>query len=594
MDIASLPYFTPLVKDYLARFDATPIRDFFAISPEAPHEQMREIIDARLLRERAIPSEHRSAVVSSIRSLHASFGPMSDAAAHHLELLEQPETLAVVTGQQPGMIGGPLYTFYKAFTAIELSKSLAGQFPMFSFVPVFWIETEDHDLEEISSVHVLSSEGLLETIQYVPSQIAANPEQPWRRQAGPFALEEESLQQFFSGLASSLAPTDFSAELFELLRRCYTPGRSIAHAFASLFAHYFRTEGLLAIDANSRELKSLATELFRREIETSPQLSDRIVLQSEKLEETYHAQVKPRALNLFYVNEEGERLPIVEREKSGEGATLHARSFFLKGSRKSFTLSELLAVLDEHPERFSPNVVMRPLYQDSLLPTVAYVAGPGEMAYFAQFQPLYEWAGLPMPLIRPRVTSTLIEERLERLFSKFRISPEDVLSEAHGRNTALLNEMIESGLAPKFEEALVSVDGSLEALRETVARAEPTLDGALTSLKGKVLTAIRDFEHKTLAAERKRHTATKAQLDKLLAALLPAAELQERELNLVYFLNKYGPSFSETLKQLLRPFILDFHEHHIIHLLQTNSVSKKDIQERRTSAPSERLSAPAT
>ncbi|MFI5201968.1 MAG: bacillithiol biosynthesis cysteine-adding enzyme BshC, partial [Candidatus Kapaibacterium sp.] len=414
MDIASLPYFTPLVRDYLTRFGTSPIRDFFAISPEAPHEQMREIIDARILRERALPPMHRTAVVAAIRSLHASLGPISGAAAHHLELLEQPETLAVVTGQQAGMLGGPLYTFYKAFTAIELSKSLAEQFPVFSFVPVFWIETEDHDLEEISSAHVLSSEGQLESIRYVPSQIAANPEQLWRRQAGPLALEEESLQQFFSGLTTSLAPTDFSAEVFELLRRCYTPGRSIAHAFASLFTHYFSTEGLLVIDANSRELKSLAKDLFRREIETSPQLSDRIVLTSEKLEETYHAQVKPRALNLFYVNEDGDRLPITERERTSGSAE---RSFFLKGSRKVFTLQELLDTLETHSERFSPNVVMRPLYQDSLLPTVAYVAGPGEMAYFAQFQPSYEWAGIPMPLIRPRVTNTLIEERLERLFT---------------------------------------------------------------------------------------------------------------------------------------------------------------------------------
>ena len=587
MDLASLPYFTPLVKDYLTRFDTSPIRDFFAISPEAPHEQMREIIDARLLRARALPPEHRSAVVAAIHSLHASIGSVSEAANRNLELLARPETLAVVTGQQAGMLGGPLYTFYKALTCIELSKSLAEQFPIFSFVPVFWIESEDHDLEEISSIHVLSGEGQLKSIRYVPSQMAANPEQSWRRQAGPLPLEDEPTAQFFEQLAKSLAPTDFSAEVLELLRQCYAPGRTLAHAFAALFIHYFSADGLLVIDANARKLKSQALDLFQREIESSPQLSDQIVLASEKLEETYHAQVKPRALNLFYVTEEGERLHLVEREKSGGDATLHARSFFLKGTRKVFTLPELLDLLETHPERFSPNVVMRPLYQDSLLPTVAYVAGPGEMAYFAQFHPAYEWAGLKMPLIRPRVSATLIEERLERLFAKFQITPEDLLCEAHGRNTALFDAMIESGLAPEFEEALTNIDGSLEALREVVSNADPTLDGALTSLKGKVLTAIRDFEHKTLAAERKRHTTTKAQLDKLLAALLPTGELQERELSLVYFLNKYGPDFFESLKQLVRPFALDFHEHHVIHLLP---LSNDGLDSKRTSAASGRLS----
>ena len=243
------------------------------------------------------------------------------------------------------------------------------------------------------------------------------------------------------------------------------------------------------------------------------------MLQSERLEETYHAQVKPRALNLFYVNEDGERLPIVEREKATE------RSFFLKGSRKTFTLTELLAELDARPERFSPNVVMRPLYQDSLLPTVAYVAGPGEVAYFAQFQPAYEWAGLPMPLIHPRVTATLIEERLERILKKFRITAEDILTrmigqpDGHGQSTALFDAMIASDLAPQFAAALENVDGVLESLRDAVQRVEPTLDGALTGLKGKVLTAMRDFEHKTLAAERKRHATTKAQLDKLIVCI---------------------------------------------------------------------------
>ena len=126
--------------------------------------------------------------------------------------------------------------------------------------------------------------------------------------------------------------------------------------------------------------------------------------------------------------------------------------------------------------------------------------------------------------------------------------------------------MIESELVPRFESALSGIDSTLESLREKVTQADATLDGALTSLKGKVLTAVRDFESKTLAAERKRHATTKAQLDKLLAALLPSGELQERELNLVYFLNKYGPKYFEALKQLLAPIALDFKEHHVLHL----------------------------
>lgn len=562
MDIASLPYFTPLVKDYLTRFSTTPVREFFPIAPGAQPEQMNQLIQARLLHESSLLATHRKTVVSAIRGLHESFGKINPAIGRNIEILASPKTLAIVTGQQVGMLAGPLYSFYKAFTAIGLSRSLQAQFPEYSFVPVFWMETEDHDLEEILSIQVLNAEGKSEAIRYAPTALSTNPEAPWRKQAGSTLLEETPLAEFFDKLRSTLQPTDFTADVLEIMQRAYAPDAPFSRAFASLLQHYFGEDGLLIIDANSRELKSLAVDLFRHEIETSPQLSERIVLQSVNVEEKYHAQIKPRALNLFYVDEDGDRLAIVEKERSsGVG-----REFFLKGSRKTFTLSELISELDTKPERFSSNVVSRPLFQDTLLPTVAYVAGPGEIAYFAQLAPAYEWAGLPMPLIYPRVTATLIEERLERVFEKFHITPEEILLDAHGRNTALFDAMIETELSPLFDGSLADIDRSLELLRAKVSKVDATLDGALTSLKGKVLTAVRDFENKTLAAERKRHSTTKTQLDKLLTALLPDGELQERKLNLVYFLNKYGPKYFELLKHLLNPIALDFQEHHVVHL----------------------------
>jgi bacillithiol biosynthesis cysteine-adding enzyme BshC len=575
MDISSLPFFTPLAKDYLTRFESSPIHEFFSISPDAPHEQIRTKIDQRLLRERSLPFERRKSVVEAIRKTCEQAGDacLTNAIIRNLELLESPDTLAVVTGQQAGILGGPIYTFYKAFTAIQLAKSLSEQFQELSFVPIFWIESEDHDLDEVSKIHLLGeggSDGLKE-IKYTPSSLLnealSGENERWRKQVGPTLLEEAPLKEFFEKMRASLSTTPFSDEIDGMLRRIYAPGRSFAVAFASILLEYFGNDGLLVIDANSRELKSFAVDLFRREIETSPQLSEKIILQSVRLEGAYHAQVKPRALNLFYVNEHGDRLPLVEREPGansvGSGAE---RTFFLTGSRKVFSLSELLTELETRPERFSPNVVMRPHYQDGLLPTVAYVAGPGEIAYFAQFQTAYEWSGLPMPLIHPRVSATLIEERLERILAKFHISAEDILSGADGQNSAIFDALIDSKLPGKFERAIGEVDITLEALRDSVSNADQTLNAALTALKGKVLTTIRDFQNKTLAAERKRHATEKAQLDKLFTALIPSGELQERELNLAYFLNKYGPSFIESLKRLLTPMALDFHEHHILHL----------------------------
>ncbi len=588
LDLGTLPYFTPLVKDYLTNFERTPIREFFPLAPDAPHEQFRTVIDARLLREKSLPAEHRSTVIAAIRSQHEKLGTLCNATERQLEKLASPDTVAVVTGQQAGMLGGPLYTFYKAFTAVRFAQSLERQFPEFSFVPIFWVETEDHDLEEIASVTVLAADSQVKRITYVPTERGMNPEAPWRKQAGRLLLEAGPLETFFEELRASLSPTEWSAPSLDLFRQCYTPDRTMGEAFTALLLTYFAEDGLLAIDGNTRELKVLEKDLFRREIERTPELSEAIVLQSVKLEESYHAQVKPRSINLFYIDDAGERLAIVEREKGA--STEGMREFFLKGSRARFTEPELLATLEAHPERFSPNVVMRPLYQDSLLPTVAYIAGPGEMAYFAQFRPSYAWANLPMPLIRPRLTATIIEERFERIFTKFRITAEDVLTEAHGHNIALFDAMIDSTLGPRFEQSLAEIDRALESLRTNVSSADPSLDGALTNLKGKILTSVRDFESKTIAAERKRHATTKAQLDKLLAAVLPSGELQEREINLVYFLNKYGPGFYTMLKTLLMPVLAEPREHHIIHLLQPAPLSENIA---RTSEGAERLSAPA-
>ncbi|HWF43916.1 MAG TPA: bacillithiol biosynthesis cysteine-adding enzyme BshC [Candidatus Kapabacteria bacterium] len=561
MNIASIPYFTPLVKDYLTRFVTSPIQEYFAIAPVFPHEQIAKLLDERHVRERALPPAHRQAVVASIYTLHKSLGHWSNAAQANLKLLESTDTFAVVTGQQVGIFGGPLYSFYKTLTCIALVKKLREQFPGRSFVPVFWLETEDHDLEETSVIRILNREGELQTLQYIPTEASENTK--WRKQVGPLLLEEQPLAAVIEQLQAALLETTFTSEVLAAIQKCYAPGKTFGDAFAALLLEYFGDDGLLLFDSGSHEMKSLVRDLIWREIETTPQLSEQIVRQSGHLEEKYHAQVKPRALNLFYLDDNGDRLPIVEHEKS---AGQSERTFFLKGARKTFTLTELRSVLDTQPERFSPNVVLRPLCQDTLLPTVSYVAGPGEIAYFAQFGPAYEWAGLPMPLIAPRLTATLIEERFERIFKKFKIEAEDVLSEIHGQNKTLFDSLIDSDLNPRFEHTIEAIDRELESLRPTVVHAEPTLDGALTSLKGKLLTAVRDFHGKTLAAERKRHTTTKTQLDKLLTALLPNNELQERELNLIYFLNKYGMGFLQTLKQALEPLALESSEHHLIHL----------------------------
>jgi bacillithiol biosynthesis cysteine-adding enzyme BshC len=576
MHISSLPQFSALVKDYVANFDGSPVHEFFPVSPERTTEAI-ELWIAESLAGHARESR-RATTVASIRQLHESLGIMSGGVEKNLELLASPTTFAVVTGQQVGILGGPLYTFYKAFTAIALARSYSERHPEWNFVPVFWLETEDHDIDEAIVTHVLDKDSNVSAVRYTPANYSDA--QSWRKQVGSLPLEDDATTSLFAELTASLGHTEFTDSLVADLRRIYQPGTTFGHAFAKLLFQYFGNEGLLVIDGTDPELKRSATGLILKELETSPQLSEKIVLQSVKLEDHYHAQVKPRALNLFYVDSgsagSGERLPIVEHEPSPHA---EGRTFFLKGTRRTFTLEELTQLVRSSPERFSPNVVLRPLYQDWILPTAAYVAGPGEIAYFAQFAPGYEWASLPMPIVAPRVTVTLVEERLERILEKYGLDVSQVLTEGQALEEKILAGMLDVDLERSIATAVQQCEQALESVRDSVNATDPTLDAALTTLKGKVATTVRDFGGKVMAADRKRHATARQQLDRLFSALLPEDALQERELSLVYFLNKYGPTFPDRLKTLVAPLVEEIAEHHVLHLAAQESAQHRNLPE---------------
>jgi bacillithiol biosynthesis cysteine-adding enzyme BshC len=286
---------------------------------------------------------------------------------------------------------------------------------------------------------------------------------------------------------------------------------------------------------------------------------------------SYHAQVKPRPVNLFFV-EGGERYPVEPKDQS---------TFFLKGTRKNMTKVELLGALTDHSEQVSPNVLMRPLFQDTLLPTVAYVAGPGEIAYFAQFRSAYEWAGIPMPLIYPRFTATLIEDKFDKFAQKNNLELARLISDGKTYVESTLQSLSDPEIENRFVNADQSIDQLLEQLREKVTQVDQTLDGALTSVKGKVLTTLRDFQSKVLAADRRKNSTLREQLERALAALVPEDELQERELSLLYYVNKYGMGLWRALVDAVIDGTEATTEHHLLKV--------KELMEKSSGASEENL-----
>jgi bacillithiol biosynthesis cysteine-adding enzyme BshC len=549
MNISHLRRFSDLARDYITAFDSSPIQKFYPLSPTVRGAALVSLIEDRVKRSSTDPEkEHRKVLVETLRRQHSDAGTLTQKVEENLKSLASEKCCAIVTGQQVGIFGGPLYTIYKALHTIILANEFRTLFPEYHFVPVFWQETEDHDFEETSFINIITSNFELRRITYESSEDIS------RRQVGGISFEKEALERAYSEIESFIPKTDFTDEVLALYRSAYQEGFTFAEAQAAYLGELLSDEGLLILNPNSAELKKHAAGIFRKEIETAPYLSGRInAVGKELVASGYHAQLEQEGMNLFLADS-GKRYKVSKTETG-----FSYNSVAISGEK----LNEML---DEHPERFSMNVVMRPLVQDTILPTIAYSAGPGEIAYFAQLRAAYEWAGIAMPLIVPRIGMTILEDRFDKLFAKYTITAEDFLQRSDEILKTLLQTEQETVLSEAFTKVQTNIDALLESVRPVISETDTTLDPALTTLKGKLLTAVKDFESKSLAAERKKQSGTKQQFEKAMNVLLPYGKLQERELNLLYFLNKYGLQYWQQLKATMIANPPDFREHQIVTL----------------------------
>jgi len=470
-------------------------------------------------------------------------------AREKLELLSRDNTLAVVTGQQVGLMSGPLYTIYKIITAIKLSDFLSEKFKDFNFVPVFYLESEDHDFFEANHVKVFNSSNELVKIEF-------NPEDTPRENYGPvgeikFNDRFESVLRKFE---EELQDSEFKNDVISFVRSTYKEGFNFAESFAKFVGGLFKNHGLVFLNPNDAELKRFLVPIFEREIDEHPKLSNLIVDVSAELEERYHAQVKPRAMNLFLFYRGG-RYPIEPAEEKG--------MFRLKGARFKFSKGELKHILETNPQALSPNVILRPICQDTLLPTIFYVAGPSEIAYFAQLKPAYIYFGLPMPVIFPRISATLIEPKVRKILEKYKVEFEELFSDFSSVAKKISTMDSDIDIDGFFKVMRSRFESLLGEVKDFVLGIEPSLGGAVDNSASKILYHINNIYEKTLSANQKRNEIILKQIEKLKINLFPENEIQERVLNVIYFLNKYGFGLIDKLFDDLEVFEFN---HQIIYL----------------------------
>jgi bacillithiol synthase len=450
---------------------------------------------------------------------------------------------AVVTGQQVGLFGGPLFSLFKALSTVKLADEAtkAGV----DCVPVFWLATTDHDLEEISHVSLLGPDGSLQKLSATTKGL---PDAPVGTVT--FGPEIEPLVEAAAILLGDSEVTTF-------LRESYRPGENFGSAFARLFSRLFAQWGVILLDASDPELHRMAAPVYRAAIERAAELDDALRARGRELEAAgYHQQVKvtPSSTLLFTLRD-GARVPVHRRASAGGAEFLVAD--------ETVPAAEMLSRVSSEPEQFSANVLLRPVVQDYLLPTLAYVGGAAEIAYFGQGAVVYKALLSRATPILPRFSATIVEAKPEALLERYKLSVPDVFQGPEGLRQTLAKQALAVDLQAAFDQAESSLKQSLESIQQSLERLDKTLVEAAANAGSKMQHQLEQLRARAARAELRQSEVLGRHAELLGNALYPNKVLQEREVGGVYFVARHGASLLQGLYDTLQTDCLD---HQIISL----------------------------
>jgi len=467
------------------------------------------------LKEKNFPAENRKKLQQVLKQQYKEL-VQPKAVEQNIQKITDEKTFTVTTGHQLNIFTGPLYFIYKIVTVINLCKKLKETHPDCHFVPVYWMASEDHDFAEINHFHLFGKEYTWETQQ--------------KGAVGRFNPKE--ISTIFEELPEQIA-------LFE---KAYTEHQTLAAATQYFINELFGEEGLIALDADDTTLKSMFSEVIKDDLtqHTSKKLVEETSAELDGL--NYKTQVFSRDINFFYL-EEGVRERIVK--ENGKYEVLN--------TDLQFSEEELLQLMDEHPEKFSPNVILRPLYQEMILPNLAYVGGPAEVAYWLQLKPVFAHYKQPFPILLPRNFALVINKTNTRKMHKIPLEARDLFMDTHALVKKFLDNSAEHGIQLKKEkEVLQEVFSSV---KNKAAAVDKSLDGFIGAESNKAQKILENIEKRLKKSEERNQETAVKQIESLKEKLFPGGGLQERHDN---FLNYYINT-PEILQQFLDNFDpLDF------------------------------------
>ena len=512
-----IPHQTQLFLDYL-KHEPKLLR--FYPSSVAFHQDL----SARAPEVLASHRTDRDALCDVLEELNLGWGASPETVAN-ITRLRGADTVAVVSGQQAGLFTGPLYTIYKALSAVKLAGCLTDRGT--KAVPVFWIATEDHDFDEVATAEFIGCDCRLAEVSV--SNAMHRKDTP----VGSVRLDA-SINETLERLLQVLPETEFTPDLSNILKDSWAEGRGYGEAFARMITHLMGGYGLVLLDPSDARLKALAAPLYAEASRRAPLIAAAIEERSRELVEAgYHAQVTapPDSFPLFLHTTEGAR-HAVTRTESG--------TYKAKETKEEYTADELADLALREPERFSPNVTLRAVVQDYLLPTIAYFGGAAEIAYFAQTAEVYRVLERPFTPILPRASMTIVEHRTGRSLARYNLELSDFFAGLDSVLARVVEEHLGTEAAQTFDEAEEGIERELDRLKEQLERVDPTLADALETGRKKISYQLAGLRTRFHRAQMNRDRAAHRQLERASLQLFPHKTLQERHINITSLLARHG------------------------------------------------------
>ncbi|REG87654.1 bacillithiol biosynthesis cysteine-adding enzyme BshC [Winogradskyella sediminis] len=514
-------YFSDLICDYLAEKDE--LKEFYHRFPKL------ENFEAQIKEKKAsFNAQSRTVLVDSLKNQYKHI-ETSELTASHIESLADDNTFTITTGHQLNLFTGPLYFLYKIISTINLAKQLKATYPNYHFVPIYWMASEDHDFEEINYFNFKGKK-----IQWNSEQTGA---------VGHFSTD--GLEAVFNVVSSEFGAGKHAEQLKKWFKEAYLGHTNLADATRYLANALFGSQGLVILDADAKALKNefipqMTTELrdqtaFKTVSETNLKLEDLGL----------KIQVNPREINLFYIND-GMRERIVE----------HDGVYSVLETKIQWNATELIEHLNEFPERFSPNVIMRPLYQEVILPNLCYIGGGGEMIYWLQLKSNFEAQKVVFPILLLRNSALIKSQKQASKLESLQISNRDLFLDRH----SFINKKVRniSNIDIDFSEQIQHLKKQFKALFDLAEQTDKSFIGAVEAQEVKQIKGLKHLEKRLLVAQKRKLADQIERCTVLQEQLFPGESLQERNTNFSELYLEYGDQLILELTKVLQPLKGEF------------------------------------